>query len=98
MLMKLSPGVKFTNILCTAFALVDPERVKNTVKSSVSFMLLGSTSIKAVQRMLVKLSPDRNYFSMLFEVISSALHFFSIFAELNEGGSLVKAVSDFLNR
>ncbi len=30
-------GVNFTNILPTAFTLVDPESVKNTVKSSVSF-------------------------------------------------------------
>jgi len=41
-LMKLSPGVNFTNILHIAFALVDPpESVKNTVKSSVSFYTFG---------------------------------------------------------
>jgi len=28
-----TPGVNFINILCTAFTLVDPKRVKNTVKS-----------------------------------------------------------------
>ncbi len=41
MLMKLTPGVYFINILCTAFALVDPESVKITVKSSVSFYAFG---------------------------------------------------------
>jgi hypothetical protein len=34
-------GVNFIYILCTAFALVDPESVKNTVKSSVSFYAFG---------------------------------------------------------
>jgi len=33
----MSAGVNFINILGTAFALVDPKSVKNTVKSSVSF-------------------------------------------------------------
>ncbi len=36
--------------------LVDPESIKNTVKSSVFFTLLGSTSVKAVHRTLMKLS------------------------------------------
>jgi len=52
---KLTPGVNFTNVLCTAFTLVDPESVKNTVMSSLSFY---SASVKAVRRMLMKLSPD----------------------------------------
>jgi hypothetical protein len=41
MLMKLTPGVNFINDLHTAFALVDPESVKITVKSSVSFYAFG---------------------------------------------------------
>jgi len=41
MLTKLTPGVNFINILRTAFALVDPESVKNTVKSPVSFYAFG---------------------------------------------------------
>jgi len=57
--MKLTSSVNFINILRTALALVDPESVKNTVKSSVSLFitLLGSMSVKAVRRMLMKLSP-----------------------------------------
>jgi len=35
------PCVNFTNLLPAAFALVDPESVKNTVKSSVSFYAFG---------------------------------------------------------
>ncbi len=53
----MTTGVNFINILCTAFALVDPKSIKNTVKSSVPFMLLGSMSVKAVHRTLMKLSP-----------------------------------------
>jgi len=34
-------GVNFTNVLHEAFTLVDPESVKNTVKSSVSFYAFG---------------------------------------------------------
>ncbi len=35
------PVANFTNVLCQAFTLVDPETVKNTVKSSVSFYAFG---------------------------------------------------------
>jgi len=35
------PGVNFINVSSTAFALVDPKSVKNTVKSSVSFYAFG---------------------------------------------------------
>ncbi len=38
MLMKLTTGVKFTNVLHTAFTLVDPKSIKNTVMSSVFFL------------------------------------------------------------
>ncbi len=34
-------GLNFINVLRTAFGLVDPESVKNTPKSSVSFYALG---------------------------------------------------------
>ena len=57
MALKLTPGVNFINVLCTAFALVDRKSVKNTVKSLVSFMLLRSMSIKVVRRMVLKLTP-----------------------------------------
>jgi len=40
-LVKLTPGVNFINVLRTVFTLVDPESVKNTVKSSVSFYAFG---------------------------------------------------------
>jgi len=34
-------GVNFINVIRTAFTLVDPKSVKNTVKSSVSFYAFG---------------------------------------------------------
>jgi len=53
----LTSGVNFINVLHTAFTLVDPISVKNTVKSSVSFYTFGISSVKAVHRTLMKLSP-----------------------------------------
>jgi len=53
MLIKLTPGVNFINIIHTAFTRADPKSVKKTV---IFFTLLGSTSIKAVLRMLMKLT------------------------------------------
>jgi len=35
------PGVNFNNILLVALTLVDPDSIKNTVKSSVSFYAFG---------------------------------------------------------
>jgi len=47
----------FINVLSTAFTLLDPKSVKKIDNLTVFFMLLGSESIKAVQRTLMKLSP-----------------------------------------
>jgi len=46
---QIRPGVNFINVQSTAFMLVDPDSAKNTVKSSVSFTLLGSTRVKAAR-------------------------------------------------
>jgi len=46
MLVKLSLGVNFTNIL-SSFCTVDPESLKNTVKSSVSFYTFGLCARKS---------------------------------------------------
>ncbi len=51
-------GLNFINVLRSAFALVDPKIVKKTVKLSIFFTLLGSTSVKAARKTLVKLTPD----------------------------------------
>jgi hypothetical protein len=50
-------GVNSSTFYGPAFTLQDPESIKNTVKSSVSFSLLGSVRVKAVRRTLMKLSP-----------------------------------------
>jgi len=54
------PGVNFTNVLRKAFTLVDPDSIKNTVKSLESFTFSGSACVKAVRRTLKKLSPGVN--------------------------------------
>jgi len=59
MLMKLTPGLNFINVLRTAFTLVDTERVIIQSNPQYLFMHLGSTCAKAVRRTLVKLTPDR---------------------------------------
>jgi len=51
-------SVNFTNVLCAAFTLVDPESVKKIDKLTVFFTLLGSECVIAVRRTLMKLSPD----------------------------------------
>jgi len=52
-------GVDFINILRAAFTFKDPKSVKNTIKPSVFFVLLGSAGIKASHKMLVKLTPGQ---------------------------------------
>ncbi len=64
-LVKLTPGFNFINILRTTFTLVDPESVKNTVSHKYLFTPLGSTSAKAVRKTLVKLTPGRGRFANL---------------------------------
>jgi len=54
--MKLTPGVNFINVLWVAFALADPKSVKKTDNFTVFFALLGSLCVKAVRRMLMKLT------------------------------------------
>jgi hypothetical protein len=58
MLMKLTPGVNFINVLRTAFVLVDPESIKIQLSHQCLFTLSGPTSVKAVHRTLMKLTPD----------------------------------------
>jgi len=46
----------------SSYAHADPESAKNTAKSSVFFALLGSGRVKAVRKMLVKLTPGNKSF------------------------------------
>ncbi len=56
MLVKLTPGVIFINILWAAIARTYPESAKKTVKLSVFFALLGYLIVKSARKLLVKLS------------------------------------------
>jgi hypothetical protein len=60
MLMKLTPGLNFINVLCTAFVHVDPKSVRIQQNPQYLFTLLGSTCAKAVRRTLMKLTPGRD--------------------------------------
>ncbi len=66
--MKLTPCVKFTNVLRAAFTLIDPKSIKNTVKSSVSFYAFGICMVKAVRRTLMKLSPGWKFTKLLKQI------------------------------
>ncbi len=60
-LLKIDPGVNFTNILHANFMWSDPKSAENTVKPSVFFALLGSAPEKALCKMLVKSTPGVNF-------------------------------------
>ena len=61
----LETGLNFINVLCAAFTSAYPISIKKTVKLSIFFTLLGSTGVKAVRRMLMKLSPGVNFINVL---------------------------------
>jgi hypothetical protein len=54
-----TPGLNFINVLHTTFRHKDPRSVKKTAKLSIFFTLSGSMSVKAVPKMLDKLTPDK---------------------------------------
>ncbi len=74
MLMKLSPGINFINILHAAFAHAEPLSVKNTIFRDLS-------SQKLHMNMLVKLTPGIIFINILCLPFSyqSVLHYFSLF-------------------
>jgi len=57
-----TPGVNFTNIFTLSFYVRSSQKRKSHSSRQCLFTLLGSASLKAVRRTLVKLSPDRSYF------------------------------------
>ncbi len=57
MMVKLTPGLDFINIIRTAFTPVVPQSVRTQSSCQYLFTLLGPTSVKAVRRTLMKLTP-----------------------------------------
>jgi len=53
-LMKLTPGVNFTNILSKAFTHADPKSTKYTAKSTVFFALLG---LAMLVKLILRVNP-----------------------------------------
>jgi len=64
MLVKSTPGVYFINVLWAAFACPDPESAKKTDNLTVFFVLSGSAHIIAACRMLMKLTPEVDFFNI----------------------------------
>ena len=62
------PGVNFINVLQATFTCADPEIAKKTVKSSSCFALLGSSSVKAAHRTLMKLTPGWHGMSQVIKL------------------------------
>ncbi len=58
MLVKLTPGVNFINVLQTAFMSADLKSAKKTDNLTVFFALSGSAHKEAAHKMLMKLTPD----------------------------------------
>jgi hypothetical protein len=66
MLIKLTLGVNFTNILQAASILIDSKRKKNTVKPSSFFWRFWDLCLKKLHvKMLVKLTPVVNFINIL---------------------------------
>jgi hypothetical protein len=59
-----SLGLDFINVLRTAFTHVVPQSVRTQSSHQYLFTLLGPTSVKAVRRTLMKLSPGVNFINM----------------------------------
>ena len=90
MLLNLTPGFNFINILCSAFTSADPKSVKKTVRLSIFFMLLGSTSIKAVRKTLLKLTPD--FVAHLIGQVDSSQWCLSLFSHSPRANPIQKIV------
>jgi len=58
----LTSGVNFINVLGAAFTLVDIKSVKKIDNLTVIFKHLGSASVKAARKALMKLSPGHSDF------------------------------------
>jgi len=67
-------GLNFINVLRTAFSLVDPESVKNTVKSSVSFYTFGICACKSCTKNVDEIEPRSR--KRKISVKSSSVSFF----------------------
>jgi len=57
-------GLNFINILRTAFTHLDPECAKRQSSQQCHLALLWPTSVKSGRKTLVKLTPDREHYSV----------------------------------
>ncbi len=64
-MVKLTPGLNFIIIICTAFTLVGSKSVKIQSSSQYLFTLLGYMGTKVALRTLMKLTPVVNFTNIL---------------------------------
>ena len=57
MIIKITPGVNFTNILLTAFTRTDPKSAKKDSQVKQLFVALGSACVKAVCKHVDEIDP-----------------------------------------
>ena len=81
MLVKLTPGFNFINILQAVFMCTDTERAKKDCKVKQLFVLLGSLSVKAACQTLVKLTPEKEIFRIL--ILKPGFFSFQVKAKMN---------------
>ena len=65
MLMKLTPGFNFINVLHAVFMRSDLESIKIQLHHQNIFTLLGSAHLKAAGRTMMKLTPGLNFINVL---------------------------------
>jgi len=66
-------GVNFINVLQAAFVCADPKRAKKTDNLTVFFALLGSESIKAARRTLIKLTHGQDKIASISSIANKQL-------------------------
>ena len=57
-LLQLQPGVNFFDVFMCSFYARRSQKRKKLLELTIFFALFGSASVKAVRKMLVKLTPD----------------------------------------
>jgi len=72
MLVKLTPGLDFINVLRTVFTPVAPQSVRTQSSCQYLFMPLGSTRVTAAHRTLMKLTPWVDFINYLHTAFTLA--------------------------
>ncbi len=77
-----SPGLNIINVLRTAFTPADPKNIKKTVKLSIFFTHLGSTSVKTARKTVGEIDTWKKFCGRLFYYNFSFLNYISRYHEI----------------